>query len=118
MLDFSYEEQWTGTYDQTDPDGPKKIYVKTIDCGKLVTGGKKNTPTGIENIKECLEIRGRLVLPSSYTAALPHINGNLNGSHNVSILWLVKENAIMINIDIDAWLNTFARVTIYYTKNE
>ncbi|UQZ88269.1 hypothetical protein C4J81_03200 [Deltaproteobacteria bacterium Smac51] len=109
--DHSYEEQWTGRWDRTDPDGPKKIYVKTINSGGLLDNALKTIPHNIDSLKEVIRLYGRAVR-GPQTIVLPCPDGTGDASLTVN------DGNIRINCRADFTGFTKSQVTIKYTKNE
>lgn len=113
--DLSFEEQWTGRWDRTDPDGPKKIYVKTVDFGMLPNNSNKYVPHNINGLRKAIDMKGfgHLLGTSTYYT-FP--NADPESKYNI---WLHISPGDQINIKtgIDR-SNVQAWVTIYYTKNE
>lgn len=114
MLDFSYDEQFTGAYDRTDPDGPRKIYVKTIDCGLVGSTGEKAIPTGIADLKNVLYVFGAAV-DSTHAFPMPAFNSSLAASRAITAIWFTSTNTINIYAGTN-WSGYKAHVTVYYTK--
>lgn len=114
-VDFSFEEQWTGKYDLTDPDGPKKVYVKTIDCGTLTNPGStqtdKSTPHGIDGLKAALSIGG-IMTNSAGVRFIP-----LTYASGKSATMFVDDGLVTVRY-ISDWLGWQAKVTLEYTKND
>ncbi|UQZ88320.1 hypothetical protein C4J81_03500 [Deltaproteobacteria bacterium Smac51] len=119
--DLSYEEQWTGRWDRTDPDGPRKIYVKTMDCGAVPNS---TTPTdevlrhNIDNIYKIIGIDDYIRdMNSGRLYGLPLITNH--GAVTVQRVCVSLENVAMRTSTIAVGLsNARFYVTIYYTKNE
>lgn len=122
MLDISYEEQFTGAYDRRDPANPKKIYVKTIDCGVMPNTTEKRIPTGVDNIEQCVFMFGYFGAemmdgsPSGYFP-LPYLLHTGHPNFARLAFW-TGDNSIIIGSEMDWSRYSGTYVTIYYTKNE
>ncbi len=120
-LDLSFDEQFTGAYDRTDPTGPKKIYVKTFDCGTTPARGgfEMNPPHGIQNINRVLSVGGFFINQErTVQIDLTHPGGNqayggiLVANEKISIYYRDPATAT------GGVGNCKVLVTLEYTKNE
>ncbi|UQZ88319.1 hypothetical protein C4J81_03495 [Deltaproteobacteria bacterium Smac51] len=116
--DLSFEEQWTGRWDRTDPDGvARKIYVKTIDCGSMPNDSHKDVPHNIVNLRSILNINGfmRSVQPPYFhNRVFPF--AAVNSMISVDVVRVAE--ILQFQCRGDYSLYTIWRATLEYTKNE
>ncbi|UQZ88815.1 hypothetical protein C4J81_06210 [Deltaproteobacteria bacterium Smac51] len=122
--DLSYEEQWTGRWDRTDPDGPTKIYVKTVACGTAPADAFQRTVAhGVVDLKVIVDLKGIFVTEGTSRVTLMCSTHPLHASFGTS-LYATKTD-IIVSASVSGsggsttWLkNDKMIVTLYYTKNE
>ncbi|UQZ88314.1 hypothetical protein C4J81_03470 [Deltaproteobacteria bacterium Smac51] len=120
ILDISFDEQFTGAYDRTDPDGPKKIYVKTVDCGELPDKSTKSVAHNIQSLRAIKKLHGIVESPYDNVTffELPHAYP-LHADNNIA-LYVSGINVAIRTGQVMSVSHGGAKVfvTIYYTKNE
>lgn len=116
----SYEEQWTGRYDETD--GDCKIYVRTFDCGPLPANTIKKIPTGISNLRQVVDLRGLAVNPVSGYYPFPYTTPT--AGYSVAVEFHKNNpgspaNSIVVITSESYWSSwTRSYITLEYTKDE
>ncbi len=122
-LDFSFDEQFTGAYDRTDPTGPKKIYVKTFDCGTTPATGpfRIEHPHNLQNINRIISATGSFI--GSGGSKCQAIGHGANEKYQADTCLLINAGlicAIYTNVNTASpWVgNCKILVTLEYTKNE
>lgn len=121
--DYSFEEQWTGKYDLTDPDGPKKVYIKTFFFDGLTDSVNVHANAFIElgcsNLRKIKNFQGVLHKPSTYGFFnMPYTNTPYTTSVS---LYVALIGSGVYNLGI-RWIGTYSGMnvqgTVEYTKNE
>ena len=112
-IDFSFEEQWTG---KRWVDG-KKIYQKTVDCGRLPANSRKNTNHEIASIDDIIDYSGevKIVKPSIIEYAfLPNVSV---AGVSSNIAYYCTNSIIGIQTFSTGWnsFDTQAFITLQYT---
>ncbi len=114
-LNISFTEQWTGSYDETDPEGPKKIYVKTIDCGAVAQNTEKIIAHGINGLRRVIHVSGRFGTANGVPGGFPFCFTNPFYPTVSQACMLINFEAVRIITQV---VTAESRATIWYTKNE
>ncbi|UQZ88703.1 hypothetical protein C4J81_05585 [Deltaproteobacteria bacterium Smac51] len=118
MLDFTSDEQFTGAYDRTEPDGvARKVYVTSV---YLEFDGQSEYvfPAGTSNIRKCLGLQtfinsGR----NGNSYHLPHITANIQSGLYSTVYFDRDSNEVRVHT-LNDMTDITGIATIYYTKND